>query len=103
MSEAVPAYTEHRDRDARLVILRELVKQVDGRLNENVLVFALEAFGHRCSRDYVRSQLRKLEEVGAVHISEIGTVMIGSLTRAGQDHVERRSILEGIARPSPGA
>lgn len=102
MSDGVD-YAEHRNRDARLIILRELAQQVDGRLNESVLVYALEAFGHRCSRDYVRTQLRKLEEVGAATIAEVGTVMVASLTRAGQDHVERRSILEGIARPSPRA
>ena len=96
-------FAEFQARDARLVILKELAGQTDGRLNESVLVYALESFGHRASRDYVRTQLRKLAEVDAVRIGEIGSVMVATLTRAGQDHVERRSILEGVARPSPEA
>jgi hypothetical protein len=27
--------------------------------------------------------------------------MIAELTRRGRDHVERRTVIEGIARPSP--
>ena len=89
--------------DARLVILRELAKQTDNRLNEALLTAVLDAFGHRRSRDWVRTQLRALSELGAISISEIGSVMIAELKRAGQDHVDRRSIIEGIARPSLGA
>ncbi|WP_336801546.1 VpaChn25_0724 family phage protein [Kaistia sp. MMO-174] len=87
--------------DARLVILRELVRQLDGRLNETLITRVLETFGHRRSRDWTRTQLRKLSELGAVRISEAGTIMIAEITRAGVDHVERRSQIEGIARPSP--
>jgi hypothetical protein len=61
----------------------------------------LETFGHRKSRDYLRDQLRWLEEMGAVTLTEAGTVLIAELTRRGRDHVERRVVIEGIARPSP--
>lgn len=89
--------------DARLVILRELAKQTDGRLNENILVSVLDTFGHHRSRDWVRTQLRALEELGAITITEAGSVMIAGITRLGLEHVERRTIIEGVARPSPGA
>lgn len=95
------SYAEHVARDARLVILRELAKQTDGRLNETVLTAALDAFGYRRSRDWVRTQLRMLEEVGAVVNTEAGSILVASLTRAGLDHVERRAVIEGVARPSP--
>lgn len=87
--------------DARLVILRSLAGQNDGRLNEVILVAALDSFGHRRSRDWVRQQLRSLSDIGAVHITEAGTVMIAEITRLGTDHVERRAVIEGVARPSP--
>jgi hypothetical protein len=97
------SFEEHAARDARLVILRGLNAQNDGRMNEALLTVLLETYGHHVSRDYVRTQLNKLRELGAVSVVEAGTVMIASITRAGVDHVDRRSIIEGINRPSPEA
>ncbi|TPL49102.1 hypothetical protein FJ937_16585 [Mesorhizobium sp. B2-4-4] len=94
-------FNDYLTEDARLVILRELNKQTDGRLNEVLLTKALDAFGHNRSREWVRTQLRKLAELGAVRVTEIGTVMVAAITRNGVDHVERRSIIESVARPSP--
>ena len=96
-------YEEYLELDARLTILKELALQTDGRLNETILTAALDRFGHRRSREWVRTQLRKLADVGAVSIVEAGSVMITTITRAGLDHVERRGVIEGIARPSPEA
>lgn len=96
-------YEEHLAEDARLVILRELARQTDGRLNDTILTAALDNFGHRRSRDWVRTQIGKLSELGAVTTVEAGTVRIASITRAGLDHVERRSVIDGVARPSPEA
>jgi len=95
------SFEEHSARDARLVILRGLNGQTDGRMNEALLTQLLLTFGHNRSREYVRTQLNKLKELDAVTVVQAGTVMIASITRAGIDHVERRSIIEGIARPSP--
>jgi|TARA_A100001391_G_scaffold50885_1_gene30963 hypothetical protein len=95
------SYEEVSRNDARLVILRELVKQTDGRLNETILLAVLDQFGHRRSRDWLRTQLRALAELGAVVVREAGSVMVAQITRLGVDHVERRAVIEGIARPSP--
>lgn len=97
------SFEEHLTADARLVLLRTLNGQTDGRLNETLLTAALDSFGHRRSRDWVRTQLRALAELGAVRITESGMIMIAEVTRLGSDHVERRQIVEGVARPSPGA
>lgn len=86
--------------DARLVILKELAAQTNASLNETILVKVLEAFGHHRSREWVRTQLRKLAELGAISITEAGTVMIATLKQAGLDHVERRSVIDGVNRPS---
>lgn len=94
------SFDEHLTKDARLVILRELAKQTDNRLNETILTAVLDTFGHRRSREWVRNQLRVLADIGAVTITEVGSIMIAELRRAGQDHVDRRTILEGVARPS---
>lgn len=94
-------YGEHLAKDARLVILRELARQTDGRLNDTILTTVLDGFGHRRSREWVRTQIGKLEELGAVTRVTAGSVLIAAITRAGLDHVERRSVIDGVARPSP--
>lgn len=96
-------FAEHLTADARLVILKELAAQTDNRLSETMLATVLDTFGHRRSRDWVRTQLRALSDLGAVRLAEAGTVLVAALTRAGLDHVERRSVIEGVARPSPEA
>lgn len=95
-------FQRFRDEEARLIILKELADQVNGRSTETMLTHVLDAFAIPASRDYVRSQIRKLQEVGGVTFQEIGSVMIAEITRAGSDHVQRRCILEGVRRPSPG-
>ncbi|WFE92292.1 hypothetical protein K1718_13280 [Roseibium porphyridii] len=86
--------------DCRLIILNELSKENDSRLNETILTKVLENFGHLKTRDYVRTQLRKLEDLGAIGIKQVGTVQVAELRQPGLDHVERRSYLEGVGRPS---
>lgn len=89
------------EQDGRLVILRELNKQPDGRLNEVLLTRVLDQFGIKRSRDWVRTQIRAMTELGAVSFSEVGTVFVAEITRKGVDHVDKRVVIEGISRPSP--
>ena len=96
-------YANYVVQDARLVILKTLADQVDGRLNETIITASLITFGHNRSRDWVRQQLRHLADVGAVTVTEAGSVMIGELTRLGYDHLGRRVVIEGVARPSPAS
>lgn len=85
--------------DARLVVLQELARQVDARLNEMSLAHVLDAMGIRRSREWVRTQLNALAELDAVRLEEVGTVLVAELTRVGRDHVERRAVLSGVSRP----
>ncbi len=95
-------YREFIEENVRLVILKSLATEVDYALNEHILLAALEAFGHHKTRDYLRNQLRWLEnEVGAVSLKEAGSVLVATITSAGLDHVARRTALEGVQRPSP--
>lgn len=97
------SFSDYLAEDARLVILKELAAQTDGRLNDTLITRVLEAFGHRRSREWVRTQLLKLEELGAIGTTAVGTVLVAEIRRAGLDHVERRSVIAGIARPSAEA
>lgn len=87
--------------EARLVILRELDRQPDGRLNSELLRAVLETFGITKSRDWVHEELRWLAEIGAVTNVDAGSIRVASITGKGRDHVERRIVLEGVKRPSP--
>lgn len=95
------SYRDAIDRDTRLIILRTLAGEIDRSLNEKMLVKELETFGYTKTREYVRTQLRWLEsQAGAVTVREAGTVLIGTITRAGINHLERRIELEGVDQPS---
>lgn len=95
-----PEYKHHIEETARLTILKALYDENDLRMNEALLASVLDVYGFRKSRDWVRTQMRKLEDLGAVTLSEAGTVLIAALTRTGSDHIERRTFIEGVRRPS---
>lgn len=95
----------YRDRvimDQRLVILRALEHENDGRLNESLIGTVLEQFGHVLSREQVREQLNWLRDADAIRIEMPGgVIMVAEITRRGADHVERRGDpIEGVAVPS---
>lgn len=87
--------------DARLIILKALESQPDGRLNSDLLRETLVTFGISKSRDWVHEELRHLAELGAVKVHSIGTVRVAEITTKGADHVARRIVIEGVKRPSP--
>ncbi len=94
-------YSDYFDETVRLTLLRALAAEADKRLNETMLMRTLEAFAFKRGRNYLRNQLRWLEqEAGAVKLHEIGSVVIAEITDAGIDHVERRLLLDGILAPS---
>lgn len=93
------SYRDHLRADRRLCILRALDEQTDVTLNETILSRVCESYGHRVGRDVIRADLRWLDEVGAVTVSEVGDYLVARLTGRGEDHVQRRTAIDGIARP----
>lgn len=94
-------YEKYLAADARLIILRELSNQRGYALNETILSAVLDSFGHKRSRDWLRTQLRKLEELGAISLAEVGSVLVAKINSNGLDHVDMRTTIEGVAQPSP--
>lgn len=86
--------------EARLIILRELAGQTDGRLSSLSIRSILDVHAIRRDGDWIATQLRKLESLGAVELGEAGSTLIAKITRPGRDHVEERAVLSGVARPS---
>lgn len=85
---------------ARLKILQEIAKQVDGQLNEASIRYVLDVWNIKRDRDWIATQLRKLEMLGAVELIPSGTMLTARITPAGRDHLQERSVIEGIMRPS---
>tara|TARA_R110000751_G_scaffold2018_11_gene9413 strand:- start:256094 stop:256402 length:309 start_codon:yes stop_codon:yes gene_type:complete len=86
--------------DARLQILRELAAQTDGRLSILPLQRALDVYGIKRDRDWVFTQLRKLEALDAINIQMAGEMPIARIARVGRDHLDERAVIEGITRPA---
>lgn len=87
---------------ARLLILRDLAEQPDGRWNSEALREDLEIrWAINRPREWIHDQLRWLEMMGAVTLTSVSTVLIAEITQKGLDHVERRILIEGVKRPSP--
>jgi hypothetical protein len=87
--------------EARLIMLRALDAQPDGRLNSELLRRSLETFGIAKARDWVEDELGWLQQMGAVSLMQAGSVAVAALTAKGRDHVERRIVIRGVKRPSP--
>ncbi|AJO79222.1 MULTISPECIES: hypothetical protein [Pseudomonas] len=85
--------------DYRLVILRLLAETTGYRANSSVLTMALDSFGHALSRDQVKTELHWLAEQGAVTVSDVGPVLVATLTERGQDIAAGRARVPGIKRP----
>ncbi len=89
--------------EARLIILRTLGEQLDGRLNSELLRVALESYGITRPRAWVHDELGYLAQLGAVAVVEAGSVRVASLLAKGQQHLDRQIVIEGVKRPSrPG-
>lgn len=97
------AYKDYLVEKGRLVILEVIAREFNGHLREDLVQKALDAYFISRSIEWVRTQLRKLEEIGAVTLTEDGGKLIAGITRAGRDHVDRRTELDGVAWPEDEA
>ncbi len=86
--------------DARLIILRELAKQLDGRLNEISLRRVLDLYSIRRSRDWLITQLLAMAELDAVTVTQADDIHIAAIAPQGRAHLEARVALVGISPPS---
>ncbi|MGP5238699.1 VpaChn25_0724 family phage protein [Pseudomonas helleri] len=92
-------YADYLRHDIRLVVLRLLVEMTAYRANSSVLTMALDNYGHTLSRDQVKTELHWLAEQGALTLSDVGPVLVVTLTERGQDIAAGRARVPGIKRP----
>lgn len=96
------SYKMAAERDRRLIVLRALAGENDGRINEKLMQTELERFGHYLSRVEVQQLFEWLEGVDAIKVHYPGGVMmVAEITAKGEDHVRRRGQpIDGIDLPS---
>jgi len=87
--------------DIRLVILRALEQDLGYSHNESIIHSVVEKFGHRCSRDCIRTQLAWLREQQLVTIEDVAGYMVVTITQRGADVACGRASVPGVKRPNP--
>jgi Fe2+ or Zn2+ uptake regulation protein len=95
------SYKQIVKEDQRLVVLRGLHDMQGYSANDSIIQTVLEQYGHRISRDQVRTHLSWLDEQGLITIETIGETSVATLTGSGADAATGRSTVAGIKRPAP--
>lgn len=89
--------------DIRLMILRALAEDPGYSHNEVILCEILAMFGHKVSRDRLRTELAWLLEQGLVVVNDAGGLQVAKLTARGQDVSCGAADCPGVKRPRPEA
>ena len=92
---------EKLNEDRRLCLLRCL-EEVGGSANESVLETCLDAYGHRLSRDAVRTLMAWLAEQGLLKIEDLCGCYVAEITGRGQEAAEGRITVPGVKKPRRG-
>lgn len=93
-------FAAHYRADARLVCLRKLASWPDGSLSSKMLWRELLTFGFNEDREWVEEEMRYLEKMDAIRLTEAGSVLIGTITPKGRSHLARRIKIAGVDWPS---
>lgn len=95
-------FTRVNDEHVRVAALRLLDEMPSYSANDSVLTQAVSAMGLACTRDQMRGHLTWMAEQRLVQLQEIGMgLIVATATERGCDVAKGRSIVRGVARPSP--
>ncbi|MCY0966145.1 VpaChn25_0724 family phage protein [Parathalassolituus penaei] len=96
------AFKDMVEQDQRLVILRSLA-DVNGTANDSILNKMLDAYGHKISRQQVKTHLYWLEEQGLLTLDTVLSTDVATITDRGYDVAQGRARVPGVGQPRPGA
>lgn len=89
------------EREARLIILRELHAQPNRSMTSSAMRnFLLSDFLINRSRGWVEDQFEFLAERGAVRLTPAGTVTIATLAQKGVEHLALKAFISDVDSPS---
>ena len=86
--------------DRRLVILRYLDEEPDGRMSVSLMVDALDVMAHRVSRATVMADACWLEEQGLLRLEYIQSVPMLRITSTGAEVARGVRLVPGVKRPA---
>ena len=92
-------FEERLTEDRRLMILRILQQMPANRSNSSVIADSMSLWGHHLSRDYVRTQLRWLEEQELMSVENVGGVLVVNLAERGHDVATGAAVVDGVKKP----
>lgn len=87
--------------DRRLIILRSLEQDLGYSHNEAIIQSILGEFGHRCSRDLVRTDLVWLQEQGLISLEDLSGIYVATISQRGVDVADGTATVPGVKRPAP--
>lgn len=88
--------------DRRLVILRYLDEEPDGRMSVSLMADALEIMGHKVPRATVLDDAGYLEGLGLLRVEYVGSVSMLRLTGRGSEAAKGLIEAPGVKRPARG-
>jgi hypothetical protein len=80
----------------------DLLNDIGGEHNEDVLAMLLAELGHRVARRDVADQLVWLREAGLVQAEQLGPYLVARIVGDGRDVAEGRLTVDGVSRHKSG-
>mgnify|MGYP000864927451 FL=1 len=93
-------FQRRRIEDRRLVILRYLDEEPDGRMSVSLMMDGLELMTHRVPRATVMEDAGYLEGLGLLRVEYVGSVPMLRITGRGTDVAQGRANAPGVKRPA---
>lgn len=80
----------------------DLLHDVGGEHNDDVIALSLAALGHRVARRDVAAQLDWLADAGLVEVETLGPFRIARVLADGRDVADGRLVVDGVWRHKTG-
>ena len=87
--------------DIRLVILRALAEDLNYSHNDSIIHAIVKKFGHKVSRDRVRTELAWLRDQCLISIEMVSDTYVATITQRGVDVASGDATIPGVKRPGP--
>lgn len=81
----------------------DLLDDIGGEQNDDVLTLLLAQLGHRIARRDVAEQMAWLAEHGLVETEQLGTFLVARTTSDGRDIAQGRLVVDGVWRHKTGS
>ncbi len=80
----------------------DLMTDIGGEQNDDVLATLLAELGHRIARRDVAAEMRWLADQGLIAIEQLGPFLVGRVLSDGRDVAEGRLAVDGVRRHKTG-